>query len=153
MKFIADVMLGGLSKYLRMLGFDTEYYKSIDDEDIIKISKKENRVILTKDKRMIEEMKPDNAYLVKANHNIEQTQEVISRFNLAAEIKPFSRCLICNSILRQISKEEVKDLVDEITFECFDEFYICDRCKKVYWHSTHTDRMQIIIQKIINEDK
>jgi uncharacterized protein with PIN domain len=151
MKFIADVMLGGLAKYLRMLGIDTKYYKNIDDKSIIKISEEEDRVILTKDKKMVKELNPKNVYIVEANHTIDQTKEVVDRFDLRSQVNPLSRCLICNSVLREVTKDEVKELVDEITFNSFDEFYVCDNCKKVYWHSTHTDRMQIIIEKIINQ--
>jgi uncharacterized protein with PIN domain len=152
MKFIADVMLGGLAKYLRMLGIDTKYYKNIDDKSIVKISEEEDRVILTKDKKMVKELNPKNVYIVEANHTIDQTKEVVDRFDLRSQVNPLSRCLICNSVLREVTKGEVKELVDEITFNSFDEFYVCDNCKKVYWHSTHTDRMQIIIEKIINQD-
>jgi uncharacterized protein with PIN domain len=151
MKFIADVMLGGLAKYLRMLGIDTKYYKNIDDKSIVKISEEEDRVILTKDKKMVKELNPKNVYIVEANHTIDQTKEVVDRFDLRSQVNPLSRCLICNSVLRKVTKDEVKELVDEITFNSFDEFYVCGNCKKVYWHSTHTDRMQIIIEKIINQ--
>ncbi len=152
MKFIADVMLGGLAKYLRMLGIDTKYYKNIDDKSMVKISEEENRIILTKDKKMVKELNPRNVYIVEANHTIEQTKEVLDKFNLRSQVNPLSRCLICNSVLRGVAKDEVKQLVDEVTFNSFDEFYVCDNCKKVYWHSTHTDRMQIIIEKIISEN-
>ena len=49
MKFIADSMLGDVARWLRMLGYDTLYSKSIKDHEILIIAERDDRVILTRD--------------------------------------------------------------------------------------------------------
>jgi uncharacterized protein with PIN domain len=67
MKFIADCHLGKIAKYLRIFGFDTLYFQSMDDDSIIEIAHKEQRYLLTSDKILYERMKHHNAlYLVHA---------------------------------------------------------------------------------------
>ncbi len=51
--FILDVHLGRLAKMLRMLGFDTFYRNDYDDPEIIQQGLKENRIILTRDRLML----------------------------------------------------------------------------------------------------
>ena len=48
-RFIVDVHLGKLARYLRMLGFDTLYDLALGDEQIIEKSLHEERIILTRD--------------------------------------------------------------------------------------------------------
>ena len=48
-KFVADVHLGRLTRYLRMMGFDVYYRNDLEDNEIVDISLKEKRTILTKD--------------------------------------------------------------------------------------------------------
>lgn len=154
-KFIADSMLGGLARYLRMMGIYTEYYNNIKDKDLIKLLEEdESKVLLTKD-RILKNETPkysERIFIIKSDDKIEQAKEVINNFNLKNHIKPFSRCLECNTEIRKIPKKEVKNLVPEETYKSIKEFFICPECKKVYWFSTHTERMDIIIQRILNSN-
>ena len=49
MKFLADAMLGKLSRWLRMLGQDVEYNVELGDDQLLVQAKAEGRVLLTKD--------------------------------------------------------------------------------------------------------
>jgi len=46
-RFIADVMLGKLATWLRLLGCDVEYFPKITDEDLVRRASRTGRVILT----------------------------------------------------------------------------------------------------------
>ncbi len=155
MKFIADSMLGGLARYLRMLGFSTEYSNSIDDKELIKfLDEDEKTILLTKDRILKRENKKygDRIILISSDDKKEQTAEVLSKLNIKDKISPFSRCLDCNSKLVKIkNKESVRNLIPEETYKYFDEFYKCPKCNKIFWFSTHTQRMDIIIQKILKK--
>ena len=48
-KFIVDTMLGNVARWLRMLGYDTLYFKRIEDWKILSMALKDERVILTRD--------------------------------------------------------------------------------------------------------
>ena len=53
MKFLCDQMLGTLATWLRLFGFDTFYANSeIDDDELLDITKKENRTLVTRDKEL-----------------------------------------------------------------------------------------------------
>ena len=52
-KFIADINLGNIVKYMRALGLDLFYDSLLSTREIIEISKRENRVILTKDSKLL----------------------------------------------------------------------------------------------------
>lgn len=152
MKFVADVMLGGLTKYLRMLGFDVIFFNKIEDKELIKIIMSIDAILLTKDRKLkLENPKlSEKIFLVNSKTTLDQTIEVIKEFKLKNEISPFSRCMVCNTPLEKINKEKYKNLIPEETYKNAEEFYLCRKCSKVYWFSTHTDRMQIIIEKILN---
>ena len=52
-RFIADVMLGKLATWLRLLGCDVEYFPRITDEDLVGRASRTSRVILTRDTELI----------------------------------------------------------------------------------------------------
>ncbi len=149
-RFIADVHLGKLARYLRMLGFDTLYENDLQDEVIIKISSKEQRIILTRDLVMLKNGLVTHGYFVRSVRPADQLTEVIRRFDLKSRIRPFERCINCNGIIERIDKEKVKDLLRPRTVAFFNEFYQCSGCKKVYWQGSHFERMNRIIGKYMN---
>ena len=52
-RFIADIDLGDIVKYMRVLGFDVFYDPSSSPKEIIDISKGEKRIILTKSRKLL----------------------------------------------------------------------------------------------------
>ena len=54
MKFLVDSMLGRLAKWLRILGYDTLYFSSLDDNDLVRIARAEGRMVLTRDRMMLD---------------------------------------------------------------------------------------------------
>ncbi len=81
-KFILDVHLGKLAKYLRLLGFDTLYHNNLDDPEIIEIAKTEKRIILTRDLGILKNNKVTHGYWLRSQDSKEQLKEVIQRFDL-----------------------------------------------------------------------
>ncbi len=150
-KFVLDVHLGTLARYLRMLGFDTEYKNDFDDEEIVKISLKENRTILTKDKGILKRSEVTHGYFIHNDNSEKQIIEVVKRFDLKNQIEELSRCLDCNSKLEKIEKDKVIDQIPPKVKEWQNEFWICPNCKKIYWKGTHYDNMMDLIQRIKEE--
>ena len=153
MKFIADCHLGKVAKYLRIFGFDTLYFQSIDDDDIIDIALKEDRFVLTSDKELYERMKKHNAlYLVHAEFET-QLKEVFAHYKLFDKVKPLSRCITCNGEIEHIDKQEVIDELKEKTKKYYDNFDRCKSCGRVYWHGDHYKNMLRFVQQFIAENK
>lgn len=149
-KFIADVHLGTLARYLRMLGFDTLYRNDYIAEELIQISIKETRTILTKHICILKQNRVTHGYYVRKIKPDKQAAEVLSRFSLEKSIKKFSRCLECNSILRKIEKKNVIERLPEMVRTLQNEFYICEGCDKIYWKGSHFEKMNRTIKDIIS---
>jgi len=152
-RFIADAHLGKLTKYLRMLGFDTLYRNDFGDEEIINISLKENRIILTRDKMLLNSKRITHGYYIRAIHKHNQLIEIVNKFDLKSQFKPFTRCMTCNALLVPKTRDQVTDLVDKDTLTCFNEFYYCATCNKVYWKGSHFKRMKSLISDIAGMKK
>lgn len=148
-KFIVDVNLGKLVKYLRLLGFDTYYRNDLEDEEIVKIAKDEGRIILTKDLGVLKRSDVDRGYYVRSQKPTEQVQEVIKRFDLGKTVKPFTLCMECNGNLEKVKKKDIENELLPGTKANFNEFYRCTDCGKIYWKGSHYEKMQKMIDDIL----
>ena len=149
-KFILDVHLGKLARSLRMLGFDTLYSNCYSDSEIVDISINENRTIITRDKGILKQTKVTHGYYIRSKEEMNQTKEVISRFHLLKDIKEFTRCLLCNGLLRPIKKEAVINQIPAKVARWKDKYFKCQNCNKIYWQGTHHHKMKSFIQSIKN---
>jgi len=152
-KFVADVHLGRLARYLRMMGFDVLYKNNFDDYEIARISLKEKRAILTKDRGILKRNKVTHGYWVRSTKVEEQVKEILDRFDLKKEIKEFSRCIECNDTLKSIKKETIIKQIPPKVAAAQNEFYKCPSCKKIYWKGSHYQRMLTFIQSTKDIDK
>ena len=135
MKFIADMMLGRLARWLRLYGHDTLYGIENDDE-IIEVARKEGRVILTKDVALARKAEKlgVKVFLLRSNSLEEQVEELK---RLGVEFKELfpanARCPKCNGPIRAVPKEVVKGKVPSKVYENYNEFYVCENCGQIYW--------------------
>ncbi len=150
-KFIADIHLGSLAKYLRMLGFDVLYKSEFSNEELIETSVLEKRVILTKDRELLKNRRITHGHWIRNGGIEEQVKEVIERFDLKENISEFVRCLECNSILILVEKDKIEDRLPPKVKEWQDEFRYCEHCDKIYWKGTHYQKMTNFIKLIRNE--
>jgi len=144
-KFILDVHLGKLCKYLRMLGFDSFYRNDLDDDEIIRISLAEKRIILTRDIGILRHGKVTHGYWLRSQYPKQQLSELIRRFNLEKQIRPFYRCTLCNGLVDKVEKEKIEHLLEENTRKYFDDFFQCRECRQVYWEGSHYDDMKAFV--------
>lgn len=140
MKFIADIMVGKLAKYLRMAGYDVLYENTATDDEIMKIALKTGRTVLTRDSLMIarkEFVKGMIKYLLIRDDKLKkQLEQVQSEFNFS--LKPnLIRCVECNYRLAEVKKEDVKNKVPPYVYKTQQNFIYCKRCDKYYWRGTH----------------
>ena len=144
-KFVLDVHLGKLTRYLRLAGFDCLYDKSFDDDEIIALSLAQKRTILTRDKGILKNGKVTHGMFVWSVIPKKQFIEVISRLQLENFIHPFTRCTECNEGIQQVEKEKVVDQLQPLTRKFYSVFYQCTGCKKIYWEGSHFSRMRQFI--------
>lgn len=85
-QFITDQRLGALAHMLRQIGFDVVEGAALRRSEIITASQKENRIILSRDRSIINDRGVSHGYLLKSETPKEQLQEVITRFDLFSKI-------------------------------------------------------------------
>lgn len=140
MEFAVDGMLGKLARWLRMLGYDTKYFNNMDDDEILKVASEEKRILLTRDYQFFRKASTHGvrAIFVEGRTHAERLAELSRQLNIRLEIDiNMSRCPKCNARIRQVNKEEVKDRVPKLTYNLYDEFWVCLECNQVYWKGSH----------------
>ena len=152
-RFILDVHLGRLAKYLRLLGFDTWYQNDYSDTQLIHLAKNNQRITLSRDKELFKNKEVTHGYWLRSTKPKKQLIEVINRFDLAKKISPFKRCLLCNGKLQPIEKKKIAATLQEKTKQYYHLFYCCNLCKKIYWQGTHFNHMQTFINQLWQEIK
>ncbi len=137
-KIIADSMLGRLVRYLRLSGYDVLYMRC-SDEEILGTAERLSRVLITRDKELFEKAinKGIKAIYVKSQEIDDQIAELINKGFKFNKTPAEARCPICNSDVEPIEKEKVKGRVPERVYNYIDEFWICKKCGKIYWHGGH----------------
>jgi uncharacterized protein with PIN domain len=149
-RFIADAMLGRLARWLRLLGFDTLYYPHIKNGDLLKVTLREERCLLTRDTHFQNMKRFTNLFFIHSDDPLEQVSEVLGAFGLKG-IEP-SRCARCNGILSEVTPQEsVRDMVPEYIFRTCRSFSQCQACGKVYWEGTHLKRFRALLDHNLKE--
>jgi len=149
-KFFADVNVARLVRWLRAIGIDTWWEDAISDADLVRRAIRENRFVLTLDKRLVKEWRTDNILLLTNEKPVEQFAQVVEHFKLKLPAQFFTRCLVCNSVLRRASATEIAADVPPRVQENNKLFYCCPNCEKIYWEGSHTKRMQAAIENVFN---
>jgi len=149
-QFIADVMLGRLSRKLRMLGYDTLYFQRIDDPTLLKRALGEDRQILTRKTHLINRKDSRcNTLFIKDNDPSKQIIEVIEHYKLT--INPLiigTRCLICNEKLKAIPVDQVESQIPDYVISTQKHFSACPKCNKIYWKGTHYENMLKTVKQL-----
>jgi len=147
-RFVADGHLGSLTRNLRLLGFDVAYRQNADDRQLLEVMVRENRALLTRDRRLLMHAIVQHGYWPRSQNADEQTIEVIRRFDLSELIAPFTRCLRCNATLEAVAKAEIIGKLEPLTKIYYDQFHRCPDCKQIYWSGSHFPKLQRRIEEI-----
>ncbi len=150
MKFFADAMLGRLAKWLRILGFDVLYYPDIDDREIVRIAREQERTILTRDTQLTKRKGLPGVIFIEKDDVLDQLRQITALLDFRQA--DFSgRCVICNGLLDEVpQKEEVRDLVPEFIYLNFPRFMRCRECGKVYWEGSHHKAMRDKVKGVLS---
>jgi len=144
-RFIADVHLGTLARYLRLLGFDTVWRNDLGDEEIIDRALAGRRIILTRDIGILRNGRVTHGYWLRSTEPDAQLEEVIRALQLGADFAPYTRCLECNGACVPISRGEAAREVPLQVFLVYRDFRRCTGCGRVYWAGSHLRRLDRVI--------
>lgn len=142
MKFFADEMLGKLARWLRMAGMDVRYQNNLSDDFLVSTSRKEGRIILTRDTKLIRKLNKSEFLFISHNYLEDQFQEFFEHYpRLVGPIKPLTRCAECNGLLERIQKDSIKNKVWPYVYENQESFTHCPQCERIYWRATHVNKI------------
>lgn len=144
---MADVMLGKLAKWLRILGYDTLYDKEASDRELIELATREKRILLTSDRELMRYTRAEKFFIISMRWQ-DQLREVTAKFGWDRDAI-FTRCVECNSQLEFISKEQAKGKVPAYVYEAQAEFVSCPICRKIYWAGTHWQGAKAELQRLL----
>ena len=150
MKFVADGMLGKLTRWLRMMGHDVKYSNRLDDLELSVIAKKERRVLLTRDLELYRRAtaKGIAAFYLEGETEPERLAELARRFSISLVIDlKSSRCPLCNAKLRSTPKEKLAGKVEKNTFMHYNDFWKCPKCWQIYWQGAHWEHIRATLEE------
>jgi uncharacterized protein with PIN domain/sulfur carrier protein ThiS len=142
LRFLADAHLGGLARFLRMLGFDTVHRNAFGDAEIRRLAEEDGRIVLTRDRELLKCREIRRGCYVRALKPEAQLQELAARYGLAPRARPFTLCLRCNLPLEAVEKSAVARRVPEKVLLIQEAFSYCRGCDRVYWPGSHYERMR-----------
>lgn len=137
MKFILSKELGRLAKWLRILGYDSKFYREDNLSTLVITALREERIILTRNAR-ISRFPGPRLVIIKSDFVQEQIKQAMDELKLKASPQEmFTRCVNCNVKLQEVAKSRIKSKVPEYVYQTQEDFTSCPQCKKVYWPGTH----------------
>jgi len=146
--FVLDGHLGRLASHLRMLGLDCLYETGYEDDELVRISVEEERILLTRDRLLLMHKIITQGYLLRSLNSTEQLHEVVKRYGLVRWVRPFQRCMNCNHPLEPVEKETVLRKLEPLTKKYYYDFKLCPACDRVYWKGSHYERMLEVIERL-----
>jgi uncharacterized protein with PIN domain len=132
------------------MGFDTFYANAdMDDDELLQVAKKENRVVITRDKELMSKMKKQKLPVIELDvTDVDEQLKIVLKDIVVDPKNVLSRCSVCNTILDEIKKKDIQDKVPRRVFENNEKFWFCPKCDKIYWMGTHYDKIKNKIDEL-----
>lgn len=141
-RIVLDVMVGGLTSILRMVGYDTVYALDRDaeaDEDVIAIAEREDRVVITRDRQIAQRYEP--TVLIESKPTDDQLGELHEAGFVLALEEP-TRCSSCNGTVARVGGARARSLAQEGNPSdgpdpTVEPVWQCETCGQFYWKGSH----------------
>jgi uncharacterized protein with PIN domain len=143
-------MLGTLAKWLRILGYDTQYDPDLDDHQLVRLARAQDRVLLTRD-RELARRRGLRVLLVTSERLDAQIGQVLAELELEPD-RSFSRCPVCNAPLAEMDRETARSRVPAYVAQTHKTFKSCPACQRIYWRGSHWQRMDDQLARILEND-
>ena len=150
MKFLCDEMLQRFGRWLRTAGYDTKIVNDgRDDYEILKLARKEDRVLLTCDRALTEYRDADKVVVLLETGSLDELAKQLSqKCQINWQFQPFTRCMTCNTVLTEADEQQRETIPPDIQQNSHNrEVYYCPTCNKVYWNGGHVKRMREHLEK------
>lgn len=151
--FHCDAGLGGLAKLLRAAGYDAAFWPGIDDDELLQKTLAGSAILLTNDtllmRRGVIERRIVPAVLVPITiKKREQFARVVRELQLPLG-RP--RCMACGGRLVAVDKEAMRERIPPRTFPWRDDYFVCERCDKLFWRGTHWEKIRGCLAEVAGQ--
>ncbi len=144
-------MLGRLARWLRALGYDTEFNPALDDPQLALKAAREDRVLLTRDSGLVKRRMVRRSVLLGSGQLPAQLRQVINEVGLPPPTIRVRRCMVCNGNVKPVDKRDAADYVPPFVAKTQSRFYRCSRCGRYYWAGTHVQKMRERLREILSD--
>ena len=146
-RFLADVMLGRLARWLRIIGYDTLYFRDMDDRELIRRAIEDDRILLTRDREL--SRRDGFGVLLITGEDLEsQLAQVLQTMDSKPGIGRSIRCPRCNRALVDVPRDAVRDMVPRYVWVTQRDFSRCPGCGKIFWKGTHWERIKRRLRRV-----
>lgn len=138
-------MLHRVGHWLRAAGHDVVIADDgIDDRDLYEQAAAEQRLLLTRDRKMADRRGADaRVILLHSNETLALIAEISERLSIDWLYAPFSRCLDCNRLLVAATEAERHRLPSDHDRPIpLRECRYCRSCDQLFWEGGHVRRMR-----------
>ena len=150
-RFVADVMLGRLAKWLRIAGFDVLYSNRFTDDELVALARQEGRILLSRDTRLLIRRAVKQFIFLESDKIQDQIRQIFETTRTASLPKLLSRCLSCNELLSEVPRDAVQGSVPPFVYETQTRFKSCPMCRKLYWAGTHRQAVVRTLEALISK--
>lgn len=150
MKFLVDLPLQGLAKWLRLCGLDASVksFSSFKEGLPAVVS---GTFLLTR-LTGYRHLKREDLLVLGSNDLEGQLVELFRRLKLTRrDLAPLTRCGECNDLLVPVPRETALGLVPDHVFHTQAEFVQCPRCRRLYWPGSHPARITAKLRQVLQE--
>ena len=148
-RFLCDEMLQGLARWLRAAGYDTQSCPAgTPDRKLLEQARNEQRWLITRDHKLQElRHAKGTVILLKSNGTEACAQELMIHVPVDWQLRPFTRCLLCNKLLTVAPAEKIEEIPSD-SRKLADPLLECTQCGKLYWSGGHVERLTKKLKKL-----
>lgn len=156
-KFLVDVMLQKLGRWLRILGVRADMPEDEDDTKILEQAGRDGLILLTRDQELAEragKLKIKVFALPKSETDIEdQLRDVVREFGLDVErFEDRMLCTKCGGKLVLAGREDVLGKIPDTIASRHDDFLRCASCGQIYWKGRQWKKINERMGRIMGKE-
>src|ERR687895_565377 len=153
-RFIVDVNVGRLAKWLRVMGYDTLFPQENSDNELVRLALRENRVLVTRDAGIVRRRAARLGQMQVVhivNEDLRsQLKQLVRDLGLNLD-SGFSRCVVCNDLLDSVARDRVAGRLPPYVLQTQSQFMECPQCHRLYWRGTHWSNMMDELGQVYGE--
>lgn len=138
---LCDEMLIRLCRWIRAAGYDCAMLPpGSADREILKLAMQDTRLIITRDRQFLNYRQAEDRVIFMHTQDLDAQALELSRvLSIDWLFRPFSRCLVCNTLLLPAKEEQRSQLRVELRAD--EALWVCPGCHRSYWAGSHVKRM------------